>query len=506
MCSLLFNIGVLGALFAKGLPDLQTLHYGSFMCTTRDGGFAVTGYLPSALFEGGGLIKLTSTGELDWAVGISTLQPSFRLSASVIQTSDGGYAIATDIEREGAHDFLVIKLNSNGSFRWAKTIGGIVGDDIPTSIIETYDHHLVVSGWSTSYGNGSTDALVVRLDENAGFVWACTLGSLSEEEIYSSSLAPGGDNRFLFAGVAHGANTDVILFELDNAGNPIYMYKCQDIGIPNGEDYARCVVATAPDNGFLLVGETTSWGGSDMFVVRGDATGTMRWARLIGGPLGEAALSATQTSDGNFVVAGITWTYSIGGRDHMILKMDNEGNLLWCTGFGGPDQDFAQTVVEAEDGDLGILGWGMSYGVPTALLKIRADGTYPNCVMEIRPIVSEVIPNHGPHSLAHQPCTPDILPADVQITPFSTSLTNICEPLYEDLKETRDLPHSSLLCASSSGGLLFISPIETKISIYYPDGRIAYVGELSAGRNRIALGPGIYLWQTGTYSGKAVVK
>jgi hypothetical protein len=50
---------------------------------------------------------------------------------SIIQTTDGGYAMAgyTDSFGAGGDDFYIVKLDHSGMIQWSKTIGG-TGDDI----------------------------------------------------------------------------------------------------------------------------------------------------------------------------------------------------------------------------------------------------------------------------------------------------------------------------------------------------------------------------------------
>jgi len=44
------------------------------------------------------------------------------------------------------------------------------------------------------------------------------------------------------------------------------------------------------------------------------------------------------------------------------------------------------------------------------------------------------------------------------------------------------------------------------LRIYSVDGRLAWSGQLAKGENRVSLDRGVYLWQAGSYSGKAVVR
>src|ERR1700733_12839665 len=59
---------------------------------------------------------------------------------SIIQTGDGGYAIAgyTNSYGAGGYDVYVVKLDKSGNEQWAKTIGG-VDSDAGNAIVQAND-------------------------------------------------------------------------------------------------------------------------------------------------------------------------------------------------------------------------------------------------------------------------------------------------------------------------------------------------------------------------------
>lgn len=85
---------------------------------------------------------------------------------SLIQTTDGGYAVAGGTYSYGAgkYDFWVIKLDNKGYKEWDKTFGGKDSDGA-NSLIQTTDGGYVVAGQTDSYGAGADDFWVIKLDE-----------------------------------------------------------------------------------------------------------------------------------------------------------------------------------------------------------------------------------------------------------------------------------------------------------------------------------------------------
>jgi hypothetical protein len=83
------------------------------------------------------------------------------------QTSDGGYIVAGETYSFGAggYDFLVMKLNSDGSIQWSKTFGGIYSDRA-SSIQQTSDGGYIVAGYTSSFGAGG-DFLVIKTQDGS---------------------------------------------------------------------------------------------------------------------------------------------------------------------------------------------------------------------------------------------------------------------------------------------------------------------------------------------------
>jgi hypothetical protein len=86
---------------------------------------------------------------------------------SIIQTKDRGYMVAgwTSSMGAGKTDVWIIKLNKRGDLVWDRTFGGSE-DDEAHSIIQTEDGGYAVAGWTESKGAGNSDVWVIKLDEN----------------------------------------------------------------------------------------------------------------------------------------------------------------------------------------------------------------------------------------------------------------------------------------------------------------------------------------------------
>lgn len=90
---------------------------------------------------------------------------------------------------------------------------------------------------------------------------------------------------------------------------------------------------------------------------------TLGWEKAIGGSEDDSPSSITPTIDGGFIVVGSTKStdgeaqgQNQGASDVWILKIDNNGNVLWETSFGSDRDDWASGVLQTKSGDLFIVG------------------------------------------------------------------------------------------------------------------------------------------------------
>ncbi len=132
---------------------------------TTDGGFAAAGY--TASFGAGNsdmyIVKLDSSGALQWNRTIGGT--NYDNATSIIQTTDGGFAVAGYTGAFAAYDYYIVKLNASGTLQWSKAIGGS-GDDGAYSIVQTTDGGFALAGYTKSFGSGSGDFYIVKLDSN----------------------------------------------------------------------------------------------------------------------------------------------------------------------------------------------------------------------------------------------------------------------------------------------------------------------------------------------------
>ena len=128
-------------------------------------------------------------------------------------------------------------------------------------------------------------------------------------------------------------------------------------------------VRPTSDGGFVLGGDSNSeangdktqptWGGMrDYWVVKTDANGTKQWDRRFGGTASDYLNDLLQTSDGGYVLAGVSGFGPSGDRseptrgnmDCWIVKIDAAGAKQWDRRYGGADTDDGMKIKATADG------------------------------------------------------------------------------------------------------------------------------------------------------------
>jgi len=117
-------------------------------------------------------------------------------------------------------------------------------------------------------------------------------------------------------------------------------------------------VAVAPNGDIIVVGETESFGAGqeDVWVLRLDEHGNVKWQKTYGGEGQEGATSVAIADNGDIIVVGYAGSFGAGYFDAWVLRLDENGNIKWQKTYGGSDKERANAVVIADNGDIIVVG------------------------------------------------------------------------------------------------------------------------------------------------------
>ena len=363
----------MAALAAILLPSVLTAQitfertYGGSRCEwassgqqTADKGYVLAGATTSFRDDSSDfyIIRTDSIGEPRWVwVGGST---GMDEAYSVRQTTDGGY-IVTGYECyyvPTSADVYLIRFGADGRWLWTTSYGGWAWD-AGCSVQETGDSGYIIAGYTDSYGIGG-DVYLVKTDAYGDTLWTRTYGGTHRDWGYS--VQQTADNGYVVAGVTGSTDAGgagVYLIRTDADGDSLWARTYGGI-----QDDRCSQVQICSDSGYIMVGSTKSFGSGlyDVYLVRTSITGDTLWTRAFGGPLDDQGFSVQQTTDGGYVIAGLTCSFGAGGSDVWLIKVDTHGDTMWTRTFGGSRDDQGMSVQQTTDGGFVVTGLTWSLG------------------------------------------------------------------------------------------------------------------------------------------------
>jgi uncharacterized delta-60 repeat protein len=201
--------------------------------------------------------------------------------------------------------------------------------------------------------------------------FARTYGGTYWDEAFS--VQQTSDGGYIVAGLTYSfgaGDNDIFLIKTDANGNIIW---AKTYGGTNWDE-ALSVQQTS-DGGYIVAGRTPSYstGDYDFFLIKTDADGNLEWAKTYGGTNDEWALSVQQTSDGGYIAVGWTWSFGAGWGDIFLIKTDADGNVEWAKTYGGIYGEWARSVQQTSDGGYIVAGWTASFGAGGDIFLIKTD-------------------------------------------------------------------------------------------------------------------------------------
>jgi hypothetical protein len=328
---------------------------------SSDGGYALAGTTFSFGAGSGDfwLVKTDASGKAQWnkTYGGTGDDEAFAL----VQTADGGYALAggTSSSGGGDYDFWLVKTDASGTMQWNQTYGGQFFEEAE-ALVQTSDGGYALAGDAQSF-SGHDDFWLVKTDASGNMMWNQTYGDANKNSESVWALVQTGDGGYALAGRTGSLGSgfyDCWLVKTDASGSAQWN---QTYG-GTGTDEPWALVRTI-DGGYAIAGFTSSFGAGviDAWLVKTDASGNTQWNHTYGGTNDDYAFAMVQTSDGGYALAGETWSFSTNAHSWLV-KTDASGTMQWNQTYGGTNDDWAMALIQASDDGYALAGRTHSFG------------------------------------------------------------------------------------------------------------------------------------------------
>jgi hypothetical protein len=363
--------------------------------TTSGGGYLITAMEENATPGDTNIVmvKADHTGDTTWTKTIGGSQPEYAYTT--IPTSDGNYFVIgyTLSYGAGGSDSYLIKMNGSGDVLWTKTYGGI-GDDEGKDIVPTADGNYVIVGRSESTSLGNHQIYLMKIDLSGAVIWTKYYGGSSYETARSVRECPDGGFIIVGQTLSYGpSNGNIFMVRTNSSGDTIWTKTYGGSNIDDG----NAVVAN-PDGTFIIAAETNSFGAGDfdIQIFKADSNGNMVWNKYYGGDKKDVSKRLEPVSSGGYIVSGISRSFGWVDPQMWLLRINSAGDTLWTRDFGSYNHEHCYSAKPTPDGGFMAVGHSKSYGPTMKIMFVKLDsqGTFGStAVPELLASETKMYPN-----------------------------------------------------------------------------------------------------------------
>lgn len=292
-------------------------------------------------------------GKVDVSRFVIGSEEQGEVATSVLELDDGGLLIAgydyNDWNSEW--DALILRIGSDGREIWRRS-SDRDGNDHAWVVLETANNQFVVVGTRTME-SGDTDGYMECFDGDGKSLWLQTYSKGKNEIFWAAEQTT--DGGFILAGQTEreGGDLDFYVVRTDSRGNELWSQsfgkKMTDraFGVDTGPDDSALVVGFQGDNPQNM----------DVLLLNVDSKGNEKWRRTLPGDKFDVAHDVLSVPDGGFVIAGYTNSFSPGDQDGFLMKLSDEGRLLWLKTYDTASDDRILHVVSTSDNGFAMVGY-----------------------------------------------------------------------------------------------------------------------------------------------------
>lgn len=234
---------------------------------------------------------------------------------------------------------------------WEIYFGGNA-EDIGYDILQTQDHGYLLTGYSESFGDHDLSIYLVRTDVDGKEIWSKTYDPGFWEFGYST--VESADKGFLVTGQAQltpFSDFDVYLLKVGEKGDSLWSKSYGSTGY----DAGYRIIKTVNSAGYLITGETENNGQEDVLLIKIDNDGNVIWTKTYGTAGDDEGRGMLEVNDG-YLILGSAINPANGTSDLYLLKVDFDGNEAWSRFYGSNGFDEGYDLTATADGNVALVG------------------------------------------------------------------------------------------------------------------------------------------------------
>ncbi|MEO9533298.1 MAG: T9SS type A sorting domain-containing protein [Crocinitomicaceae bacterium] len=262
------------------------------------------------------------------------------------QLPDSGFVLVGESYSYGLGlQGYIVRTDKDGDTLWTKSWGGMEDDSFSDVLVD--GDSIVVCGKTNSYGNGSSDGILIKMDNLGNIGWNQVVGQADEDfftsiKHFNNYYLLGGQRSYDYA----NTKEDMWVYKVEDNGNNIFYDSLY--ATSSEEDITMDLIVRSVNENVIIAGFTKSWGLLDGFgdIIMSKYTSSFGFvtSNTFGSDQRDQPYSIIETSDDGFLVIGDFHHQSTGGGNMYLMK--NTYLWEWFDVFNDLESEQITTSIE----------------------------------------------------------------------------------------------------------------------------------------------------------------
>lgn len=282
----------------------------------------------------------------------------YDVGKGVAELPDSSFIVTgSSTSWEGSSQVYFMKIDSAGTRQWTKHYGGPESDGA-SRVLFNADLGLYAIGYTNSIGSGDYNGLVIKTDENGNEQWQKSFGESTAWDFLNDAVF-GRDSSIIMVGSSQNLNDgdkDVYMLRIDSDGDTLWTKQIFN----QGSDYASSI-AVVQDSLFIVGGafyceDSLSQKG---FVMKINEEGNVLWSDTLGNYSGDYTIEDVSISTDKINAVGARIA-SDTNHDSYLLKLDFDGAILLEETENDPNGEsdvIMDEIVFVENLNVNVMGF-----------------------------------------------------------------------------------------------------------------------------------------------------
>lgn len=347
----------------------------------NNGNVYVTGYSGSASNNDYLTIKYDPDGNVLWTKRYNGVANSDDKANALALDDSGNVYVTGASTSSGGYDVVTIKYSPDSTVLWTQVFNGPANSqDYGSEIVVDDSGNVCVCGYSTGSTSG-TDYVVIKYNSTGVFKWNKVYNGTGNSTDWATDICVDFQRNIYVTGFStgNGSGIDYATIKYNSGGTLQWTQRYNGTG--NADDYAEDILVDNSGNVYVTGGSSADITGNfalDYVTLKYDSTGTIQWTKRYNGTGNSVdyALGIAKDNSQNIYVTGYSRIAGTGTAFENIvtLKYNSSGNLLKNLSYNGVanNQDEGNAIVADNFGNVYVAGYASTPTKDLVVIKYSA--------------------------------------------------------------------------------------------------------------------------------------